>query len=159
MRHLIIGCVGVLCIAGVVVSCGPPGEGELTEPTLLAPEVTTVAPAPPLLSSLVVKNVSAPDGTRVRYMLGLIGCGVLELGRAETVVMNGSFEVKFDPGELTRDVDLFYKLENNGGFACDEGKDVVMVRDVGPGIAVVDAAAGSESNVGCWLFSREEHDG
>src|SRR3954463_16696009 len=107
MRYLFLACLAVLCFA----VCGPPGdESEPLTPTLY-----------PLRKerehSLTVTHLKLTDGTRVRFMLGLVGCGVMSYGRGEAVVKNGSFELPFD-ANVERPVDLFLKVDDGTNVEC-----------------------------------------
>lgn len=142
-----LGCVAVLCFA----VCGAPQVGE-SEP--LPPAVTPVGG-----QSLTVSNLKLPDGTRVRFMLGLVGCGVMELGKGEAEVKDGSFELPFDGSQLQweRDVDLFIKPAIHGKFECDTDDEVLILNGVTPTVgSTVDASKAEPTNMGCWLFGRDD---
>lgn len=144
MRYLIIGCVAVLGFA----VCGPLENEETPE---VLQQVTHVTGP-----SLTVTHLNAPDGTRVRYLLGLVGCGTMEMGRGEAVIHNGSFELPFDPSAITheRTVQLFLKTGDD--FACDLNDDVLALMEVAPTPgSIVDVSQAESQQMGCWLFGNE----
>jgi hypothetical protein len=107
---------------------------------------------------LTVSNLKLPDGTRVRFMLGLVGCGVMTAGRGEAVVQNGCFELPLNGEDdlPRRDLELFLKPATGGKFACELDDEVLVLRDVTPAPGtVVDATAVEPVRMGCWLFGDE----
>ncbi len=146
MRYLFFACLAVLCFA----VCGPLGE-ESEESAPLSPALSPLRKE----SELTVTKLKVPDGTRVRFMLGLVGCGVMEFGKGEAVVKNGSFELPFD-ANVERPVDLFLKVGDGKQFECDLQDEILRLADVTPTVgAIVDASAAESTSMGCWLFGTE----
>jgi hypothetical protein len=144
MRFFVFACLAVLCFA----VCGPPASEE-SEP--LTPTLSPLRRE----REFTVTNLKVPDGTRVRFLLGLVGCGVMSYGRGEAVVNNGSFELPFD-ATVERPVDLFLKVDDGHHFECDLQDEILRLSDVTPTVgAVIDASAADSTSMGCWLFGTE----
>lgn len=148
MRYLVLGCLAVMCFA----VCGPAGEEEV-EP--LTP--TLSPPRSEREQVLTITNLKVPDGTRVHFMLGLVGCGVMELGKGMAVVQGGRFELPFDPSQSymgDRAVDLFIKQDDSQ--TCDGNDEVLRLGEVAPVAgSVVDASGAESTTMGCWLFEAQ----
>lgn len=102
----------------------------------------------PELVNVQVHSLSAPDGTRVRYLLGMMGCGIWEVARGEASVQGGAFTIPADPSASMEGLSLYFQL----GDTCDpETSQVFEVPASLPG-SVDLSTLPAESFTGCWLF-------
>ena len=125
----------------VAATPAPPLRGEVLNaaaPLRLRPQLETVH----------VHSLSVPDGTQVKYVLGMMGCGISIAARGTATVQGGAFEIPFDPSFGTGDVSLFFTLAET----CDpETSQVYEVPASLPGS--VDLSTMPEASfIGCWLF-------
>jgi len=109
--------------------------------------------------TLHVRDVAAPDGTRVQYLLGLLSCGILTIAQGEATVRNGRFELPYD-AQLAQDwnnLELFLHVDTENDGVCDDTDTVLQLDQVtvAPG-ATVDASGAAPSYVGCWLFQMQQ---
>lgn len=98
-------------------------------------------------------SLAVPDGTRVEFMLGLVGCGMMVVAQDTAVVQGGAFEIPYDPDDAGHfgDVSLFFRVVPADGAACDEHTQVQLAPNVGlPGAA--DLSTAEPTYAGCWLF-------
>lgn len=107
----------------------------------------------PILDVVSVHSLAAADGTQVRYLLGMLGCGVSVVASGTATVHGGAFEIQYDPalseyGQMS----LFFQLDTLGTGVCDpETTQVYEVAAQLPG-AVDLSVLPAESFAGCWLF-------
>lgn len=129
-----------------------PGTERL-EFTQLTPRIRPVTQLQPALDLVSVHSLAAADGTEVRYLLGMMGCGISVVARGSATVQGGSFEIPYDSslsefGQMS----LFFQV---GGGACDpETSQVYEVATSLPG-SVDLSTLPEQSFVGCWLFDVE----
>lgn len=123
-------------------------------PTSLSTRALSATAGP----SLSVRQVAAADGTRVRYLLGMLSCGLFVVGEGEAVVQGGRFELPYDASALAGwggPVELYLGIDQDGNGACDETDPLLEVSNVAPAPGlVVDASTGGPTYVSCWLFQR-----
>ncbi|MEW5741129.1 MAG: hypothetical protein AB1938_19560 [Myxococcota bacterium] len=178
MKRLLVGGVAVLSLwaCGRVEDDVPPQPAEqalareakeapsseaklspravLPAPTSL--DVRDVAPSLQAGDFVSVAGVAAPDGAHVRYMLGVVACGILVVGQGDAVVQGGRFEAPFEAGALAEwngPVDLFLLFDEDGDGACGEADTILQVPGVTPSPgAEVDASGAAPGYTGCWLF-------
>lgn len=139
-----------------------PLQPVVTEPGPSAPQLAVRAPNRPVslrglqagpTATVQVHSLAVPDGTRVEFMLGLVGCGMMVVAQDTAVVHGGAFEIAYDPENVGHfgDVSLFFRVVPEDGAACDEGTQVKMVHGVTlPGAA--DLSTAEPTYAGCWLF-------
>ena len=108
----------------------------------------------PIADTVVVHSLAAPDGTQVRYLLGLMGCGISVVARGTATVQGGSFTIPYDASlSPFGSVSLFFTV---GDGACDpEVTQVFEVPASLPG-SVDLSTLPDQSFVGCWLFETQE---
>ena len=113
----------------------------------LRPNFDEVLPA---LDTVRVHSLNVPDGTQVRFLLGMMGCGISVVAQGAAAVHGGAFEIQYDPAlSEYGQVSLFFQL---GGGVCDpETTQVYEVAAQLPG-SVDLSVLPAESFVGCWLF-------
>ncbi|MCC6337315.1 MAG: hypothetical protein IT380_25385 [Myxococcales bacterium] len=126
-----------------------------------APVSLATRPVEPSLQAgdfVDVEHVAAPDGARVRYMLGVVACGLFVVGQGEGVVQGGAFQAAFAPAALARwsgPVDLFLLFDEDGDQACTEADSVLQVVGVTPAPGgSIDASAAAPGYTGCWMFQQ-----
>lgn len=126
-----------------------------------APVSLATRPVEPSLQAggfVDVENVAAPDGARVRYMLGVVGCGIYVVGQGEGVVQAGAFQAAFAPAALVDwrgPVDLFLLFDGDGDGVCSEADSVLQVAGVTPAPGgSIDASAAAPEYTGCWMFQQ-----
>lgn len=119
----------------------PLPRGELTNaaaPLRLRPELSTVQ----------VHSLAAPDGAHVKYLLGMMGCGISVVASGTATVQGGAFSIPYDPARAESWVSLYFQLDET----CDpETSQVFEVPATLPG--TVDLSVLPDSSfTGCWLF-------
>jgi hypothetical protein len=104
------------------------------------------------MDTVNVHSLAVPDGTEVRYVLGMMGCGISVVAQGAATVHGGAFEIQYDPS-LSEfafgGMSLFFQIGNE---VCDpETTQVYEVPAELPG-SVDLSVLPSESFAGCWLF-------
>ncbi|MDP1829448.1 MAG: hypothetical protein Q8L48_39645 [Archangium sp.] len=128
-----------------------PGTERL-EFTQLTPRLRPVTSLQPALDVVSVHSLAAADGTEVRYLLGMMGCGISVVARGSATVQGGAFEIPYDStlsefGQMS----LFFQV---GGGVCDpETSQVFEVATTLPGIVDLSTLP-EQSFAGCWLFEE-----
>lgn len=104
----------------------------------------------PALDTVSVHSLAVPDGTQVRYLLGMMGCGISVVAQGSAAVHGGAFEIPY-PAELSEfgQMSLFFQIGNE---VCDpETTQVYEVAAELPGTVDLSVLP-AESFAGCWLF-------
>ena len=106
----------------------------------------------PVMDTVSVHSLNVPDGTEVRYVLGMMGCGISVVAQGAAAVHGGGFEIQYDPSlSEFGQVSLFFQI---GTEVCDpETTQVYEVPAQLPG-SVDLSVLPSESFAGCWLFGN-----
>jgi hypothetical protein len=110
----------------------------------------------PVMDVVSVHSLAAADGTQVRYLVGMMGCGISVVTRGIATVQGGAFEIQYDPslsqfGQLS----LFLQLDLLGTGVCDpETSQVFEVPAQLPG-SVDLSVLPAESFAGCWMFDEQ----
>lgn len=134
----------------VEATVAPAERVQLTE---LTPRLRLVGELVPAMDVVSVHSLAAPDGTQVRYLLGMLGCGISVVASGTASVQGGAFEVRYDPamaayGQLS----LFLQIDEAGTGVCDpETSHVYEVPATLPG-SVDLSTLPEQSFIGCWLF-------
>ena len=131
----------------------PAGHPERLEVTELTARLRPLEQLQPIAQTVVVHSLAAPDGTQVRYLLGMVGCGISVAARGTATVQGGSFTIASDSAlsELGS-MSLYFTL---GDAACDpDATQVFEVPATLPG-SVDLSTMPAQSFVGCWLFDQE----
>jgi hypothetical protein len=111
----------------------------------------------PVMDVVSVHSLALADGTQVRYLLGMLGCGILVAAQGSATVQGGAFEIPYDPalaefGQLS----LFLQFDTLGTGVCDpETSQVYEVPATLPG-AVDLSVLPEQSFIGCWLFDSAQ---
>ncbi len=106
----------------------------------------------PVMDTLSIHSMPVADGTEVRFVLGLMGCGISVVAQGSAQVRGGAFEIQYDPalsefGQMS----LFFQI---GSEVCDpETTQVYEVPAQLPG-SVDLSVLPTESFAGCWLFGN-----
>lgn len=110
----------------------------------------------PILDVVSVHSLAVPDGTRVRYLLGMMGCGISVVSRGTVTVQGGAFDIQYDPAlSEFGAMSLFFQIDELGTGACDpEASQVYEVAASLPGTVDLSTLP-AQSFVGCWLFDIE----
>jgi hypothetical protein len=161
--------VAALFVTGCGMEAQVPRRGEepqeLThqEPTTQQPaserlQITQLTPSflpqqlVPLMDTLSIHSMPVADGTQVRYLLGMMGCGISVVAQGSAQVRGGAFEIQYDPalsefGQMS----LFFQI---GSEVCDpETTQVYEVPAQLPG-SVDLSVLPAESFAGCWMFGN-----
>lgn len=140
---------------------GPAPMKEWPVAHLVDEDSRTLLAATPSLttSALSVNGVAAADGQRVRYLLGVVSCGLFIVARGEATVQGGQFQLPFQPqsaAEWLGPVSLYLSLDANADGACDEADTFLEVSNLTPSPGLqVDASGAQATYAGCWMFGAE----
>jgi hypothetical protein len=121
---------------------------------------TLLAATPSLVSSaLSVNGVAAADGQRVRFLLGVMSCGLFVAARGEATVQGGHFQLPFDTRALadwSGPVSLYIAVDADADGACGDTDTFLEVQGVTPSPGLqVDAAQAQATYAMCWAFGAE----
>lgn len=155
---LFTGC-GVERAAGAVedplVAAVPsaPAPTARLEPHELIAQSRALAQLRPMEETVQVHSLAVPDGTQVRYLLGMVGCGISVLARGTATVQGGAFVIPYDPeAAYSPSASLYFQL----GEVCDpETSQVFEVGAQLPG-AIDLSTLPEQSFAGCWLFDAAD---
>lgn len=100
----------------------------------------------PELASVQVHSLAAADGTHVKYLVGMMGCGISVVTRGTATVHGGAFTIPSDPSQGFEGMSLFLQF----GERCDPESSQVFEVPVASSIDL--STLPEESFVGCWLF-------
>ncbi len=123
---------------------------ELMEIRELTPRLRPSQLAP-MAGHVSVHSLNVPDGTQVRYLLGVMSCGISVLSSGSAIVHDGAFAIAFEPDEFSfGSPSLFIQVD--GAAACDP--ETTQVYEVPVSEAgTVDLSVLPESTIGgCWVF-------
>lgn len=125
---------------------------ELTE---LTPKLRLEDELVPAMEVVSVHSLAVPDGTQVRYLLGMLGCGISVVASGTASAQGGAFEVPYDPGmAVYGQLSLFLQIDEEGTGVCDpETSQVYEVQATLPG-SVDLSTLPEQSFIGCWLFDN-----
>ena len=118
---------------------------ELT-PRLQLAQLTAV------VDRVSVHSLAVPDGTQVRYLLGMMGCGISVVGKGTATVQGGAFEIPYDPALSEFGVSLFFQIDQAGTGLCDPETSQVFEVAVALPTSVDLSVLPEQSFIGCWLF-------
>jgi hypothetical protein len=127
---------------------------ERLEVTELTPRFRPLTQLRPTTDTVVVHSLAAPDGTQVRYLLGMMGCGITVVARGTASVQGGSFTVPYE-STLSQlgEMGLYFTL---GDAACDpQTSQVFEVSTSLPGTVDLSTLP-EQSFAGCWLFDGDQ---
>ena len=156
----------VVLLSGCGIEPAVPGvESPLVEQPPAAPlptsalEVRELAPKTDLLSRISapaqvvnVHSLAAADGTRVRYLLGVLGCGISVFAKGTATVQGGAFTIQYDTTPFDGQASLFFQVDTEGTGVCEPGTTPVFeVPAELPG-SVDLSVMPQQSYAGCWLF-------
>lgn len=168
--------ISSLLMVSLLAACGAedvpavvdeaPTQVEALQPTGLVDDLQleiedaphrSFRPQPSLRAGLPVvtaHSLDVPDGTRVEFMLGVVGCGMMVVARDTVVVQGGRFEIPFDPASADgfENVSLYFRVVPAENAVCDETAQVMEATVSLPGS--VDLSQAQQTYGGCWLFER-----
>ncbi|MDP2270657.1 MAG: hypothetical protein Q8K32_07965 [Archangium sp.] len=133
-----------------LVAQQPAPTNERMEIRELTPQVRPSQIAP--LGGLIgVHSLDVPDGTQVRYVLGMLGCGISVVGRGTATVHGGAFDIAFEPDPAPfGGLSLFIQFDPAG--TCDPETSTVYEVGVSES-GTVDLSVLPENTFGgCWVF-------
>ena len=133
-----------------LVAQQPTPSTERIEIRELTPQLRLSQIVPP--GGLVgVHSLDVPDGTQVRYLLGMMGCGISVLSRGTATVHGGAFDIAFEPDpEPFGGLSLFLQFDDIG--TCDPDTSTVYEVPVSE-LGTVDLSVLPEASIGgCWVF-------
>lgn len=109
----------------------------------------------PLAGLVSVHSLAVPDGTQVRYVLGMMGCGIWVVGRGSATVHGGAFELAFEPDPAPfGGLSLFVQID--GATTCDPETSEVYEVPVSEAGGVDLSVLPENPFGGCWVFDLEE---
>ncbi len=133
-----------------LVAQQPASTTERMEIRELTPQVRP-SQLVPLAGLINVHSLDVPDGTQVRYVLGMLGCGISVLGRGTATVQGGAFDISFEPDPAPfGGLSLFVQFDQAG--TCDPETSTVYEVGVSES-GTVDLSVLPENTFGgCWVF-------
>lgn len=125
-------------------------------PSLVVPDQHT---APVALSVPVVPigvhSLAVPDGTQVRFMVGMMGCGVRMLSEGTAVAYEGSFDIALTPEDPERPFffgGLILFVQIGDVSSCDPATSEVYEVPVGEWGEVDLSGLSAITPAPCWAF-------
>ena len=83
----VVPAVQEVALVPATASTAAPARLEVSE---LTPRVHLLAQLRPAMDTVTVHSLATPDGTQVRYLLGLMGCGISVVARGTATVQGGA---------------------------------------------------------------------